>query len=194
MIDFLIFYYRKGTIFRSLGVAPNEKDTLKLRSKADLKHYDNPSPGREAASPRPSCSTPTPSCNLNTDDWKEAIEKQFGDNQHVRDAIASLRKIRFTAINEPSADADATDEELATEDGAATTRAETEPSADADASDEEMYADAETGAATPEADMTDQNDNIAAGNDKPDQPLPFYVVKEIEKLFQKKGEEERDTK
>ena len=25
------------------------------------------------------------------------------------------------------------------------------------------------------------------------QPLPFYVVKKIEKLFQKEGEEERDT-
>ena len=163
---------------------PNEKDAPKIRSKADLKHFDNPSPGREAASPRPNCSTPTPSCNLNTDNWKEAIEKKFGDNQHVRDALASLAKIKFTAINEPSADADATDEELATEDGATTTREVTEPSADTDA---------ETGAATPEADTTDQNDNITAGNDKPEQIIPFHVVKDIKKLFQEKGEEECDT-
>ena len=67
----------------------------------------------------------------------------------------------------------------------------TEPSADADASDEEL--NAEVGAATPEADITDQNDNVAAGQDKPDQPLPFYVEKEIEKLLQEDEDEERDT-
>ena len=50
-------------------------------------------------------------------------KKEFGDNQYTRDAIASLEEakaskqgkqgleIRFTAINEPSADADATDDE-----------------------------------------------------------------------------------
>ena len=41
--------------------------------------------------------------------------------------------------------------------------------------------------------MTDQNDNVAAGQDKPDQPLPFYVEKEIVKLLQKEDEEKRDT-
>ena len=173
---------------------PNKKDAPKIRSNADLKHFDNPSPGREAASPRPNCSTPRPSSNL---DWKEAIEKSFGVNQHVRDALASLAKIKFTAINEPSADDDETDEEFATEDGATTTREETEPCADDDATDEEVYADAESGAANPEADTTDQNDNITAGNDKPEQIIPFHVVKDIEKLFQEKGwnegEEECNT-
>jgi hypothetical protein len=169
---------------------PNEKDAPKIRSNADLKHFDNPSPGREAASPRPNCSTPRPSSNL---DWKETIEKSFGVNQHVRDALASLAKIKFTAINEPSADDDETDEEFATEDGATTTREATEPCADDDATDEEVYADAESGAANPEADTTDQNDNITAGNDKPEQIIPFHVVKDIKKLFQEKGEEECDT-
>ena len=50
-----------------------------------------------------------------------------------------------------------------------------------------------TGAATPEVDMTDQNNNVAAGQDKPDQPLPFYVEKEIEKLLQRDDEEKCDT-
>ena len=57
--------------------------------------------------------------------------------------------------------------------------------ADGDATDEEEYADAESGAAIPE-DTTDQNDNVTE-NDKPEQVIPYTVVKDIEKLFQEKG-------
>ena len=152
------------------------RNAPKIRSKADMKHFDRPSPG-------PSCSTPRPSGN---------------NNQSAKDALTSLAQLglsAFTAVNEPNSDVDKLDEEFtteseshifATEDGAE----ETDPCADGDATDEEEYVDAESGAATPE-DMTDQNDNVTE-TDKPEQIIPYPAVKDIEKLFQERGWNEEE--
>ena len=151
------------------------RNAPKIRSKADMKHFDRPSPG-------PSCSTPRPS----------------GNNQSAKDALTSLAQLglsAFTAVNEPNSDVDKLDEEFtteseshifATEDGAE----ETEPCEDDDATEDEKYIDAESGAPTPE-NTTDQNDNVTEA-EKHEQMIPHPDVKDIEKLFQKRGWNEEE--
>ena len=106
----------------------------------------------------------------------------------------------FTAVNEPNPNAENSDAEnlneeptteseahiFATEDGAE----ETEPCEDDDATEDEEYDDAESEAPTQE-NTTDQNDNVTEA-EKHEQMIPHPDVKDIEKLFQKRGWNEEE--